>query len=228
VAGSSLNSDLTRLVEEHHEVLYRYAFRLTGAVADAEDLTQQTFLLAQQKLDQLRQAENARGWLFAILRNCYLKGFRKQTPLSAASLDLDMNSIPAVASDLPLDAEELQLALDELSAEFKLVLMLFYFEERSYREMAALLDVPVGTIMSRLSRAKACLRRRLFDPRQHPVSTANGPAENGRTVSEITASGLVGNGLIGNGPVERAPAERVPREKGPPELERSARPPGTR
>src|SRR5688572_30030058 len=57
------------LVLEHHAVLYRYAFRLTGRVQDAEDLVQQTFLAAQQKLDQLRSVETARAWLFTILRN---------------------------------------------------------------------------------------------------------------------------------------------------------------
>jgi RNA polymerase sigma-70 factor (ECF subfamily) len=159
--------DLARLVDDHHEILYRYAFRLTGCAADAEDLAQQTFLVAQQKLSQLRDAESARGWLFTILRNCYLKGFRKRNPLTAGSIDLDIDSLPAEVIDRPIDSDELQQALNELSDEFKIVVTLFYFEERSYREIAELLALPQGTVMSRLSRAKACLRRRLFDTGEH-------------------------------------------------------------
>ena len=59
--------EVSALVEAHYAVLYRYAFRLSGSAADAEDLTQQAFLTAQQKLDQLRTAENAKAWLFAII-----------------------------------------------------------------------------------------------------------------------------------------------------------------
>ena len=236
MAESAPNSNLARLVEEHHEVLYRYAFRLTGSVPDAEDLAQQTFLLAQQKLDQLRQAENARGWLFAILRNCYLKGFRKRTPIAAASIDLDVDSIPAAVSDGsldgsldgPIDAEVLQLALNELSAEFRLVVMMFYFEERSYREMAEILDVPLGTIMSRLSRAKACLRRQLFEP-EEPLAPGRAEPfapERGEHVAPVGggrgANGLTGNGLAENGPVKIGPVKIGPAKNGPAGIEHSA------
>src|SRR6516225_4025132 len=71
-----IDLDLPRLVADHAEVLYRYAFRLTGSVADAEDLTQQTFLIAHQKLSQVREPAGARGWLFAVLRRVYLKSQR--------------------------------------------------------------------------------------------------------------------------------------------------------
>jgi len=228
VAESAPNSNLVRLVDEHHEVLYRYAFRLTGSVPDAEDLAQQTFLLAQQKLDQLRQAENARGWLFAILRNCYLKGFRKRMPIAAASVDLDVDTIPAAvidgSLDGPIDAEKLQLALNELSAEFRLVVMMFYFEERSYREMAEILDVPLGTIMSRLSRAKACLRRQLFEPAE-PFAPERAehvaPVVGGRG-----ANGLTGSGLTEIEPVKNGPAKNGPAKNGPAGIEHSATPLG--
>jgi RNA polymerase sigma-70 factor (ECF subfamily) len=180
VADTAPKLDLARLVGDHHEVLYRYAFRLTGSVPDAEDLTQQTFLVAQQKLQQVREAESVRGWLFTVLRNGYLKSFRKQVPLSAASVDLDIESVPAQMVDRPIDSDELQRALGQLPEEFKLVVMMFYFEQRSYREIAEGLSVPLGTVMSRLSRAKACLRRLLDPPQRSPAvgSEMSGQTEN--------------------------------------------------
>src|SRR5262245_32283346 len=67
-----------RLVEEHYAALYRYAFRLSGTSADAEDLTQETFVKAQSHLGQLREADRARPWLFSILRNAYLHRTRSE------------------------------------------------------------------------------------------------------------------------------------------------------
>ena len=157
-------TDIAALVLEHHVSVYRYAYRLTGTAVDAEDLTQQTFLVAHQKITQLRATENARQWLYTILRNSYLKGFRRRIPLPAASLALDIESIAEKAPQSAVDQERLQAALNELPERFKVVVMLFYFEERPYREIAELLEVPLGTVMSRLSRAKAHLRQRLFEP----------------------------------------------------------------
>jgi RNA polymerase sigma-70 factor (ECF subfamily) len=164
-AASVLPPDLTRLVAEHHAALYGYAYRLTGSVQDAEDLTQQAFLAAQISLGQLREAENARGWLYAIARNAWLKSRRKRVPLSAADLDLPLDQVPDDLPEEPLvDAERLQAALDELPDEFRLVLVMFYYEGCSYRQLAEQLDMPIGTVMSRLSRAKSHLRGRLFEP----------------------------------------------------------------
>ena len=86
--------DIAGLVAEHHQAVYRYGYRLCGSVADAEDLTQQAFLPAQQKLDQLRKPESARSWLFTILRNCFLKSVRRPEPLLDGSLELDIDSVP--------------------------------------------------------------------------------------------------------------------------------------
>jgi RNA polymerase sigma-70 factor (ECF subfamily) len=173
--------DIATLVAEHHAVLYRYAYRLTGSVSDAEDLTQQTFLSAQLKLDQLRSSSSGRPWLFAILRNCYIKSKRTQAPLTAASLDMDMNSVPdEMPGESWIDQEKLQAAINELPDEFKLVLLLFYFEECSYREIAERLSLPDGTVMSRLSRAKNHLRAKLFEHdfqpsmASHPVAHERG------------------------------------------------------
>ena len=163
--------DIATLVTEHHAAIYRYAFRLAGDVCDAEDLTQQTFLAAQLKLDQLRNAEHARAWLMVILRNAYFKSRRKRVPFAAACLELDLDSIAEeTPASLEIDQQRLQSAINELPDEFKTVLLLFYFEGCSYREIADKLGLPSGTVMSRLSRAKGHLRSRLFEPELHAIA----------------------------------------------------------
>src|SRR5262249_28415955 len=76
--------DVTTLVVAHHAAVYRYACRLCGSPIDAEDLTQQTFLIAQRKLHQLREAERACAWLLAIVRSCFLKSLAKLRPTPIA------------------------------------------------------------------------------------------------------------------------------------------------
>jgi RNA polymerase sigma-70 factor (ECF subfamily) len=152
---------LSDLVEQHYALLYRYAFRLSGSAADAEDLTQQAFLSAHTKLDQLRDPDRAKSWLCSILRNAYLKTVRQGDSFFTNSLDDLPEPAAATPCELPLDQEQLQLALNELPEEYRSAVVLFYFEEFSYKEIAEQLEVPIGTVMSRLARAKAYLRRRL-------------------------------------------------------------------
>ncbi len=152
---------MAQLVADYHQRLYRYAYRLSGSVADAEDLTQQVFLVAHEKLDQLRDVNAVQGWLFTVLRNCYLKSRRRVVALPVAELDVD--TLPAAAPANEVDSQQLQAAIDTLAEEFKLVVLMFYFEHRSYQEIAELLEIPIGTVMSRLARAKSHLRARLSD-----------------------------------------------------------------
>jgi RNA polymerase sigma-70 factor (ECF subfamily) len=156
--------DLRQLAVDHQATLYRYAFRLTGKRADAEDLTQQAFLLAQSKLHQLRDAASAKAWLCAILRSCYLQAYRKWTPALETDLRANLAYVPDNGEEPPIDQERLQAGLDGLPAEFKVVVLMFYFEGCSYREIAEKLELPLGTVMSRLSRAKQHLRAALFEP----------------------------------------------------------------
>jgi RNA polymerase sigma-70 factor (ECF subfamily) len=157
--------DLATLIADHHAVVYRYACRLCGCPTEAEDLTQQTFLIAQQKLGQLREGGSARGWLLSIVRSCFLKSIRKARPLTSTAADFDLEHVPdAKAAVSAIDQEELAQALAELPDEFRLVLLMFYFENLSYQSIAQELDVPIGTVMSRLSRGKSHLRRRLAEP----------------------------------------------------------------
>lgn len=152
---------LMDLIKEFHAPLYRYAFRLTGQAADAEDLTQQAFLVAQRKRHQIREAERAGAWLFAVLRSCYLKSKRKNSPTTLGEGSIDEFEATESTALHVLDREKLQAALLDLPEEFRVVVLMFYFEELSYKEIAEQLVIPIGTVMSRLSRAKSHLRARL-------------------------------------------------------------------
>lgn len=163
--------DVARLVAEHHRAVYAYAYRLSGSVPDAEDLTQQVFLVAQQRLGQLRKLESVRSWLFTILRNSFLKRRRRRRPIPAANLQLNVDTIPAdTPEEDDIDRERLQEALNQIPEAFRVVLLMFYFEDCSYREIAEQLDLPIGTVMSRLARAKGHLRARLFEPERAPAT----------------------------------------------------------
>ncbi len=158
-----------RLVEEHYVGLYRYAYRLTGSEADAEDLTQETFCKAQMNLSQLRAADRAKNWLFTILRNAYLHRLRteKQQPLRLEQVGDVPDVLPESLPDI--DPDQLQQALAELPEVYRTPLLLYYFEEFSYRDIAEQMDLPIGTVMSRLARAKGWLRSRLLSPDPAPL-----------------------------------------------------------
>jgi RNA polymerase sigma-70 factor (ECF subfamily) len=168
-----------QLVEAFYEPLFRYAFRLSGTSADAEDLTQEAFCKAQLRLHQLRDPDRAKAWLFSILRNAYLHRLRAEAQQREVSLD-GVNGLAGPEPDPPPDIEpaRLQAALDELPEQFRTPVILFYFEAFSYREIAEQMEVPIGTIMSRLARAKAYLRTRL-QPRASGGTRSGKPAENG-------------------------------------------------
>jgi RNA polymerase sigma-70 factor (ECF subfamily) len=163
-----------QLVEEHYAALYRYAFRLTGLAADAEDLTQEAFCKAQANLSQLRDPSRAKPWLFRILRNAYLHRVRSDRQERLVSLD-DVGDLPEPLPEaLPeVDPERLQEALNEIPEVFRTPIILYYFDDFSYRDIAEQMDLPIGTVMSRLARAKAYLRGRLLAP--PPEVVADGP-----------------------------------------------------
>lgn len=159
-----------RLVEEHYTALYRYAWRLSGSEADAEDLTQETFCKAQDHLSQLRDSTRAKAWLFRILRNAFLHRTR-----SKRQKEVCLDDVDELAESLPehfpeIDPEQLQQALDELPEHFRTPILLYYFEEFSYRDIAEQMDLPIGTVMSRLARAKTYLRTKLVPPEMEHAS----------------------------------------------------------
>ena len=196
--------EIARLITEHHEAVYRYAYRLAGAVPDAEDLTQQVFLICQQRLHQLREPEKARGWLYAVLRSVYLKSRRKPVPIPAGNLELDVDKLPdPVVPAEGFDQELLQTAINGLPDDFKLVVLMFYFEDCSYKEIAEQLDLPLGTVMSRLSRAKGRLREVLSAEHEQTAS-------NSRQVTRQPAGDSAGNGFRSSfSPTSPAPVRKA-------------------
>jgi RNA polymerase sigma-70 factor (ECF subfamily) len=156
---------LHALIDAHYEALYRYAYRLTGSAADAEDLTQEAFGRALTRMGQLREPERVKAWLYRILRNLYLHKVRDEKRHRVVPLDA-VGDLPGRAADEPpdIDPAKLQQALDELEEGFRTPLILFYFEEFSYRDIAEQMELPIGTVMSRLARAKAYLRAKLSPP----------------------------------------------------------------
>lgn len=150
------------LVERHLPSLYRYARRLTGSPNDADDLVQETFLIAAEKLEQLREPEAAFAWLVKILRGCRSRSFRRRSAERTIPLD-EIAAVEPGGGGLAdeIDEERLAAVLDAMPDEYRDPLLLFYFEDLKYREIAEVLDVPLGTVMSRIARAKAYLRERL-------------------------------------------------------------------
>jgi RNA polymerase sigma-70 factor, ECF subfamily len=153
---------LQRLVDDHYALLYRYAYRLSGTAEDASDLTQEAYCKAQAQFGQLRDPNRAKAWLFSILRNAYLHRVRAEKQHREVSLDW-AESIACEPPESPPEIEphRLQTALNELPEGFRTPLILFYFNEFSYRDIAEQMDLPIGTVMSRLARAKNQLRLRL-------------------------------------------------------------------
>lgn len=178
--GMSGTRAIEKLVEEHYAALYRYAYRLSGSEADADDLVQEAFCKAQSNLGQLRDLTKARGWLFTILRNGFLQKARQRQPVLSYEMIEEMPE--PEADELPeIDPDQLQQALNELPELFRAPVVLYYFEDFSYRDIAEQMDLPIGTVMSRLSRAKAYLRSRLLigDPAIPGVGDPSRRAQDG-------------------------------------------------
>jgi RNA polymerase sigma-70 factor (ECF subfamily) len=154
----------TQLVDAHYAALYRFALSLAKRPADAGDLVQQTFFIWATKGHGLREAAKAKSWLFTTLYREFLHGRRREA--RAISLeDLPPGESDVAAEDVDraarLDAAAVVAALQEVDEVFRAPLTLFYLEDLSYTEIAETLGVPIGTVMSRLSRGKAQLRAAL-------------------------------------------------------------------
>ena len=150
--------------------LYNYARWLTGEPGEAEDLVQETYLKALRGFASFRQGTNFRAWMFRILRNTFLTS---RTGLRAAAWEpIDDDSDAFVAPGDPetnflhrADAETLRQAILGLPLEFREVLLLADVENMSYREIGAALSIPVGTVTSRLTRARRKVRRAIEEVR---------------------------------------------------------------
>ena len=152
------------VVNVHYEGLYRFALSLVRSEADACDLVQQTFYRWATKGDQLRDATKAKSWLFTTLYREFLRG-RRRDQRSTSLEDLPEGQADVAAEDVDraakMDAGLVMAALQSVDEAFRAPLTLFYLEDQSYQEIAETLDVPIGTVMSRLSRGKTQLRTAL-------------------------------------------------------------------
>ena len=133
--------------------LRRYSRSLTRSDADGEDLLQDCVEKVLTRRSQWRGL-NLRGWVLTIMTNLYRNGLRQQRGRNYVDID-DDDHLPAAESDNdPLERSRLEIALNSLGEEYRAVLMLVVVEGYSYRDVADMLDIPIGTVMSRLSRAR--------------------------------------------------------------------------
>ncbi|MEQ1749718.1 MAG: RNA polymerase sigma factor [Prosthecobacter sp.] len=157
-----------QIVDAHYQGLYRFALSMCRREATAQDLVQQTFLQWAKKGHTLRDASKVKTWLFTTIYREWLSIARREKKYEQVEFEPDLHgSVPQEDQEPPrVDSMTLQLALNELDPNYRAPLVLFYMKELSYREIAETLGVPIGTVMSRLSRAKDNLRailRRIED-----------------------------------------------------------------
>jgi len=150
-----------QVVTEHYAMLYRFALSLTRHEAESLDLTQQTFYLWATKGGQLRDAAKLKSWLCTTLYREFLGERRHAQRFPQVDISLVEDELPAVESEVvaQMDAALVMAALLEVDEIQRAPLTLFYIEDRSYLEIADILGVPIGTVMSRLARGKQQLRR---------------------------------------------------------------------
>jgi len=157
----------------HLDTLYRVALRLTGNAADAEDLVQETMLRAYRSWDTFTLGTNAKGWLLTILRNLFINEYRRKRR-HPETVDLDTIEPFAVFDEIQEDDpqgaffdrivdDEVLRAVDQLPEAFREAVMLSDMEGLSYEEIAKVLDVPVGTVKSRLYRGRRMLQGKLYE-----------------------------------------------------------------
>ena len=161
----------TPLVDAYYAPLYRFALSLARNSADACDLTQQTFYVWATKGSALRDDSKVKTWLFTTLYREFLRSRRRDARLTALDdLPPGTEDPPANEIDLAvnLDAQLVVDALQAIDEVFRVPLTLFYLEDLSYHEIADLLEVPIGTVMSRLSRGKTQLRTALVQKERAP------------------------------------------------------------
>ncbi len=166
--------EFERVAMPYTESLLRGALRITRDRAEAEDIVQETLLRAWRAFDQFERGTNCKAWLFRILLNISSKR-RKKIQATPAMLPLDGSQrvVQLRAAPPQLTAVEVLSTLDMLSEEHRLILMLGVVEGFTCKEIAQMCALPIGTVMSRLSRARAELRKALTYSQQKERSPAN-------------------------------------------------------
>lgn len=182
VGPENKHRQLTIDFSEYLDGLYGYAVVLSRNRTQAEDLVQETCLRAFRAAERLRPDSNIKSWLFTILRNIWLNQVR-QSRTAPEGLDIDwgensVNGVVETAKDpyasyvSSVECEQIRNAIQQLPLEFREIILLRGYEELSYEEIASLLGCPVGTVMSRLARARSKLRDLLQVGFSSPQKTA--------------------------------------------------------
>jgi RNA polymerase sigma-70 factor (ECF subfamily) len=159
-AGSRMKNQFNEIALSHFNSLYCYALSITGGSADAEDLVQETYLRAYRKFDQFEFGTSCKAWLFRIMRNIAIDQLRKKDPLLANGNETcsdDLACVDAKADHLPRDID-IKRAFKELPSKYRIVVLLKDIEGFTYKEMAEILNFPIGTVMSRLYRGRQELK----------------------------------------------------------------------
>ena len=187
------SDDFERIVSQHYEPLYRFAFSLTGTEADAADLTQQTFYIWATKGHQLRDPSKVKSWLFTILHREFLNIRRRAVRFPHFELSDANEELPTISPEMvnTLDAARVVELLGQVQEPYRAAVSLFYLEECSYKEIADILAIPLGTVRSRISRGIAQLQHSVLlgtattSLRAKPDSDSAGPRS--RKVEERSA-----------------------------------------
>ena len=179
-------------LSEYVDGLYSYALVLSRDRSEAEDLVQETCLRAVRAMSRLRPDSNAKSWLFTILRNIWFNQLRQwRSAPEVVELDLDGDSANRAADTRKdphatyvsnIEQEQVRTAIQQLPVEFREIVILREYEDLSYQEIAAVLECPLGTVMSRLARARSKLRDLLSVESLKPRSVkkvASGDEETG-------------------------------------------------
>lgn len=160
------SSTFQRLIDAWYDPLYRFALSLSRNADDALDLTQQTFARWAEKGSTLRDGDKAKSWLFMVLYREFLdsRRLRRREVLGDTEGMLDLEPARTNSAETRVDSRAAIAALWELEEIFRVPITLFYLESHSYKEIAEILDLPLGTVTSRISRAKVQLREKLKNP----------------------------------------------------------------
>lgn len=155
--------DFETLASQYYEPLYRFALSLARNEQDASDLTQQTFALWARKGHQLKDVTKVKSWLFTTLYREFLGQKRKEQRYTGAGTD-QIEILPDTSNSQylnKLDSETAMNVFRQVEEHYRAPLALFYLKDHSYKEIAEVLDLPIGTVMSRISRGKKQFRERL-------------------------------------------------------------------
>jgi RNA polymerase sigma-70 factor (ECF subfamily) len=159
--------EFENLVTRYYASLYQFAFSLTQAEADACDLTQQTFYVWATKGHQLRDKAKVKSWLFTTLHREFLEGRRRRTRFAHFELSKMETELPTIDPERvsKLDGAAVLRALEQVDPVYQAPVALFYLEDCSYKEIAEILEVPMGTVKSRIARGIGQLQKSLASAR---------------------------------------------------------------